>query len=228
MGQSIGHRCWQVRRRGIVIMNSSKSMGAVSPVASFRAIDWVVAVVALATCILMLSGCVNSSAHVDAPRELMRAQLEKSVRELMQEMLASPQFSEIYEKVKSAKRGRPVIGVEICRTPNESIYVRLMHVMRHELLRSSLWDFSSRFETVQAEYANYRFRRYHPYPYDRIRQLDHELDELRRKELDFLLTVKLANSTDVGDSSSFVLFMNLIYDSKTGEGVFVGQTNVKL
>ena len=205
-------------------MNSSKSMGAVSPVAPSCSANWVVTAVTWTACLFSFTGCANSNAHVDAPREVMRrnacAQLEKSLLELIQKMQASHQFSETYGKVKSAKDKRPVIGVEIYGAPNESVYVLLMDVMRYALF--DLWDFSSRFETVQAEYAKYRFRRYHPYPYDRITQLDHKLDELRRKELDFLLMVKLENSTDMNDSSSSVLFIHL-YDSKKGKVVWMGE-----
>ena len=74
-----------------------------------------VVLVQLVACSLLLSGCVNSNAGVDELRETMRrrfyAQMERSVLELTQEMVTSPQVTEIYGKVNKAKGRRPVVCI---------------------------------------------------------------------------------------------------------------------
>ena len=176
---------------------------------------------------VLFVGCFSTDACTRTTHEEMKwkttVKIESLILDVLEEMKSDPRFVKVYEKMKVAKGRRPVIGITLKMNPYQQSHVDMMHlkdVTYFEVFRQGFFAISSRFEKIDTELHKYEIYHFHPYPYDKIRALEITRNELKRKELDFILYVGLSISIDGADTNYDVSIRLL--DSTTDVAKWMG------
>ena len=174
-----------------------------------------------------MAGCTHQTWHVDPKEQAAICDLESSAKQLMDQMLAHPQFSANYHAAKEAKGGRlPIVVIgNIENKTTERIQARLDAV--GETFRAELFN-SALFEVKNDEAAEAIQSRI-------IRGADGGLEDGALVQTmgtqdspDFIVLGDLRHFSDVGGYHTYRLRL-AIHNLRTGKIVWEGiQTMIKL